>query len=150
LVGCGAPKVIDDADKVEVAYVVSFDDGTIFVSGTGILTIGTDDTPLYTSFGQAIVGHQVDDVVTGGILPEQMVLGTYEYALQQKLASPYLEAMGSMPEIGELVFFSNLGTGKVIAIDKEEGIDQYVIDFNPRETYEPLQYEIEILSVDKK
>jgi hypothetical protein len=49
-----------------------------------------------------------------------------------------------------VVVFSNIGTGIVRAIDQEEGVKQYTIDFNPRETYEPLQYEVKVVSVEKK
>jgi hypothetical protein len=58
--------------------------------------------------------------------------------------------MGSEPVVWELVAFSNIGTGIVRAIDQEEGVKQYTIDFNPRETFEPLSYEVKIVSVEKK
>jgi hypothetical protein len=39
LVGCGAPKVIDNADNVEIAYTLRFTDATVYASGTNTFTI---------------------------------------------------------------------------------------------------------------
>jgi hypothetical protein len=70
--------------------------------------------------------------------------------LRQKLAEIYFTAMGSTPAIGDAIFFENIGTGIILATDQEEGVKIYTIDFNPRETYEPLHYEIKIVNVEKK
>jgi hypothetical protein len=58
--------------------------------------------------------------------------------------------MNKVPVLGEAVFLDNVGTGIITAIDQEEGVKKYTLDFNPRETYEPLSYEIHILKVEKK
>jgi FKBP-type peptidyl-prolyl cis-trans isomerase 2 len=150
LVGCGAPRIIDDADVVEIDYVFSFEDGTAFTGGTTTLTIGKGDTALSTSLEQIVVGKQVEDVLQGTLAASQTFADTYNAALQQKYAASYLSAMEIEPLIGALVFFPNLGTGVVIAIDSEEGVLQYSIDFNPRETYQPLQYEITVVKVEKR
>jgi hypothetical protein len=70
--------------------------------------------------------------------------------LKQKLAEIYFTAMGNTPVVGDAVFFDNIWTGIILATDREEGIKKYTIDFNPRETYEPLQYEVKVISIEKK
>lgn len=97
-----------------------------------------------------MLGKQKDDILTGILLPEFTYRDSYDPALKQKLAEIYFTAMGSTPIIGEAIFFNNIGTGIILAIDQEEGIKKYTIDFNPRETYEPLHYEIKIGEVTKK
>ena len=40
LVGCGAPRIIDDADEVKISYILRFPDGALFESGTLDMVIG--------------------------------------------------------------------------------------------------------------
>lgn len=148
LVGCGAPRIIDDADEVEITYILAFNDGTIFDHQTTTVEVGKVADPLYTLLGEAVIGHRVGDSVTGTRTPTQTLLKTYDSTLQQKLAEPYLA--GEKAELGDSIFFSNIGTGIVIAIDQEEEVKQYIIDFNAKESYEPLNYIITVISVKKK
>jgi len=64
--------------------------------------------PLYVSLADAMIGHQAEEILTGILLPEESLLGTYDYALSQKLAEPYLAAMQLSPQVGESIFFNNL------------------------------------------
>ncbi|MDR2415341.1 MAG: hypothetical protein LBD75_01690 [Candidatus Peribacteria bacterium] len=88
--------------------------------------------------------------MTGTLSPEFTYRNLYDPALRQKLAEIYFTAMNITPAIGDTIFFENIGTGIILAIDQEEGVKKYTLDFNPRETYEPLHYEIKIVKVIKK
>ncbi|MDR3168993.1 MAG: hypothetical protein LBU27_04475 [Candidatus Peribacteria bacterium] len=150
LVGCGAPRLIDEKDVVKFDYTLSFADGTFRYAGTETVTIGQTTDTLYHTLSTPLVGHQVNDELTGVILPEESNLGTYDYNAVQKLTSVYLPTSETLPVIGDELFFGNIGTGRVRAIDQEEGITYYTVDFNTRESYEPLSYTIKIVSVEKK
>jgi hypothetical protein len=99
LVGCGAPKIIDDADGVTVEYTLSFADGTLYSKGTEYIEIGKPTTVIAEMFTDFLIGKQGDDVLTGTLLPDVTYGSQYEYALQQKLAEPYLAAMGDDPVV---------------------------------------------------
>jgi FKBP-type peptidyl-prolyl cis-trans isomerase 2 len=99
VVGCGAPRIIDDADGVSVEYRLSFEDGTLYRSGTEYIEIGKYDTDLADMFTDLLIGKQGDDVFTGMLSPDETYGKQYDYSLQQKLAEPYLSAMGSEPVV---------------------------------------------------
>jgi FKBP-type peptidyl-prolyl cis-trans isomerase 2 len=150
LVGCGAPRLIDEKDIVTFEYTLSFTDGTPRYAGTETITIGQTTDPLYLALSTPLPGHQVNDELTGLLLPTESNLGTYDHNAIQKLTSIYLPTTETLPIIGDELFFNNIGTGRVTTTDQEEGITYYTIDFNPRESYEPLLYTLKIVNVEKK
>ena len=149
LVGCGAPKLIDESDEVTVDYVFSFDDGMVYDSGTSTLIVWGEEN-LFKYMHEQFMGAEFGATITGTLSPEQTYWKNYDSALQQRLAEIYLTAMNITPSFGWSVFFPNLGTGIIINIDIEEGVNYYTIDFNPIETYLPLHYQVIITDVVKK
>lgn len=149
LVWCGAPRLIDENDIVTFDYTLSFADGTPRYAGTETITIGQTTDPLYLALSTPLVGKQVADELTGILLPTESQLATYDYNALQKYTSVYLPSSENLPVVGDELFFWNIGTGRVTSIGDEEGITYYTVDFNARESYEPLSYTLTVVSVEK-
>ena len=108
LFGCGAPRIIDDADEVTFDYVYSFSDGTVFKEGTSTLVVGSYSSADFEALHEIVLDAQVGDVLQGVLSPEQTYADAYDFSLQQKLAEGYFYDMDAMPEIGDVLYYSSL------------------------------------------
>ena len=149
LVWCGAPRIIDDADELTVEYAFFFESGEVHESGTTMLVVGQEEW-LFQHFADQFIGASYDASFEGILTPELTYGSEYNPALQQRLAEIYFTAMGATPAVGSSVFFPNLGEWLILATDVEEEVNYYTIDFNPMETYLPLNYQVQITNVVKK
>ncbi|MDR2541501.1 MAG: hypothetical protein LBD11_07255 [Candidatus Peribacteria bacterium] len=105
LVGCGAPRLIDENDLVTFDYTLSFEDGTPRYAGNETVKIGQTSDPLYLALSTSLIGKQVADEVTGILLPTESQLATYDYNAIQKYTSVYLPSAENLPVVGEELFF---------------------------------------------
>ncbi|MDR0860733.1 MAG: hypothetical protein LBO09_07345 [Candidatus Peribacteria bacterium] len=105
LVGCGAPRLIDENDRVTFDYTLSFEDGTPRYAGTETVTISQTSDPLYLALSTPLMGQQAGDEVTGTLLPTESQLATYDYNAVQKYTSVHLPSREILPVVGESLFF---------------------------------------------
>jgi len=108
LIGCGAPRIIDDADEVTFDYAYSFPDGTLFQEGKATMIVGAYSAEIFDALHEVVLGAQVGDVLGGVLSPDQTYADAYDFSLQQKLAEGYFYDMESLPEVGDVIYYASL------------------------------------------
>jgi len=70
--------------------------------------------------------------------------------LEQNLSQVYLPSSTKEYQVGDRVFLPNVGDGYITYIGISDDVTKYTVNFNPRETYTDLTYEVKILKIRKK
>ncbi|MGI9666722.1 MAG: FKBP-type peptidyl-prolyl cis-trans isomerase [Acidimicrobiia bacterium] len=137
--------IVRDGDIVEVHYVGTLDDGSVFDSSrerdsTFTFTVGSGQ--VISGFDEAVRGGQVGDVNTSRM---EAADAYGEKSDENILVVPYNPDQGDV-KVGDEVFLTN-GQPAVILEVTEETV---TLDANHRLAGEALTFEIEILSITRE
>ena len=139
--------MIENGKVVSVHYVGKFTDGVIFDSSEerGPLKFEVGSGQIIPGFENAILGKVVGDKVTATISPED----GYGVSREDLLVTVPLDKMQEGVEVGQTL--EAIGDNEQVAhvVVKEINGNDVVIDGNHPLASKVLQFEIEILEVEK-
>lgn len=131
-----------DGDIVEVHYVGSLDDGTVFDSSRDreplSFEVGTDQ--VIAGFDNAVRGMKVGEIKTVRIPPEE----AYGAVDPELIFSVPIDEAPDDVAVGDEVLIGGVTTGRVVEVSASE----VVIDTNHLFAGQALTFEIELMSIN--
>ncbi|MBO4203720.1 hypothetical protein J5893_02710 [bacterium] len=73
----------------------------------------------------------------------------YDASKRQSLAEIFFTELEITPAIGAMVNIPGIGTGEISKTEESEGNTYYIVDFNAPETYQNLNYMVQVIAINK-
>ncbi|MFZ2150603.1 MAG: FKBP-type peptidyl-prolyl cis-trans isomerase [Candidatus Absconditicoccaceae bacterium] len=148
LLGCGSGKnTVQIGDKVTLTYSINFEDGSVFNTASTIET-NIGDGAIVKGVEESIIGLKSGDKKEILVAPENGYGKNYDAAKVQKITKMIFDRMGLKPEIGKSYKIGDL-EGIIKSTQGSGDFQVFMLDTNPRNTYENLIFKIKIDKITK-
>lgn len=138
----GCQRNLKISDKVTFSYNWYFSDGSLFETGEKMVTLWSGEVPIFME--KALMNAKWDDQIQLEVEPVDAYWPLYDSGKLQKIPRFVFDKIFTWFKIWEKKIIAKL-EWVIKSIEIMDGYEYVLFEINPRQTWDTLKYEIQIL-----